>query len=46
MTVEPSLLCRINELVIEAAHEGYTQDEIMDVVYNGLDLVFGPPDEE
>jgi len=40
------LLARINELVIQAAHEGCTEDEILDVIYDGLDLVFGPPEEE
>jgi hypothetical protein len=40
------LLARINELVIEAAHEGSSEDEILDAVYDGLDLVFGPPEED
>jgi hypothetical protein len=40
------LLARINELVIQAAHEGCTEDEILDTIYDGLDLVFGPPGEE
>lgn len=40
------LLVRINELVIQAAHEGCAEDAILDVVYDALNLVFGPPDEE
>lgn len=40
------LLTRINDLVIQAAHEGCAEEEILNAVYEGLDLVFGPPDEE
>ena len=40
------ILKRINELVIEAAHKGAPESQIMRSVYDGLDLVLGPPDED
>jgi hypothetical protein len=43
---QPSLLSRINQLVFEAAREGYTQDEIMDAVESALDVVDAPDEEE
>jgi len=40
------ILKRINELVIEAAHRGVPESKIMRSVYEGLDLVLGPPEED
>jgi len=40
------ILKRINELVIEAAHKDVPESKIMRAVYDGLDLVLGPPDDE
>ena len=39
------LLKRINELVIEAAHHGLTEDDIQAAVDSALDLVLGPPSD-
>ena len=39
------LLKRINELVIEAAHHGLTEEDIQAAVDSALDLVLGPPSD-
>lgn len=41
-----SIIKRIEELVIEAAHKGVSEDEIMRAVNDGLDLVLGPVEED
>lgn len=40
------LVKRIEELVIEAAHMGVSEDEIMRAVNDGLDLVLGPSEDD
>ena len=40
------IIKRIEELVIEAAHKGVSEDEIMRAVNDGLDLVLGPAGED
>jgi len=46
MTFSNDLLNKINELVIQAAAEGIPEEDILDAVYQGLELVLGPPEEE
>ncbi len=46
MTFSYDLLSKINELVIQAAAEGISEEDILDAVYQGLELVLGPPKEE
>jgi len=40
------IIKRIEELVIEAAHRGVSEDEIMKAVNDGLDLVLGPAEDD
>lgn len=40
------IIKRIEELVIEAAHKGISEDDIMAAVNDGLDLVLGPAEED
>ena len=40
------ILRKINELVIEAAHLGIPEDDIMRAVDDGLTLVLGPLEED
>lgn len=41
-----SIIKRIEELVIEAAHRGASEDEILQAVNDGLDLVLGPAEDD